>query len=96
MGKPTTLVPISFEQLTPTTTTDIKTGTVPNGCSAILISVETTNARITLTGTAPDSTHGHVFPKDAAPVLIPVGEGATVKAVSTAAASAVVNVTYLR
>lgn len=93
--KPNTLTPISFEQLAPTSTTDGKTATVPAGCSAVLISVETTDARITFTGVTPDSTHGHVFPKALGPVLVPVGQGATIEAVSTAAAASAVNITYL-
>lgn len=93
--KHTTLVPISHEQQTPTTTSDYKTFTVPNGASAILVSVATTNARISLDGSNPDATHGHVFPKDVAPALIPVAQGSAIVAASTAAASAVVDITYL-
>ena len=94
--KPSTLVPISFEQLTSTGTADVQTATVPTGTSAVMISVETTNARATFEGTAPDATHGHVLVKDLEPVLIPVGVGATIKVASTAAANSVVGLTYLR
>lgn len=94
--KPSTLVPISFEQLASTGTADVKTATVPTGASAVLVTVETTSARVTFDGAAPDATHGHVFPKDVEPVLLPVGPGATIKVASTAAAASAVGITYLR
>lgn len=94
--KPTTLTVLSHEQQTPTTSSDYKTFTVPGGCSAILISVATTDARISLDGNNPDSTHGHVFKKDLAPQLIPVGAGTSIIAASTASANAVTDITYLQ
>ena len=89
----TTLSVLGHEQLTPTTTSDYKTGTVPNGTSAILISVATTNARLSLDGNNPDATHGHVIQKDTAPLLLPVAVAPIVA--STAAANAVTDITYL-
>lgn len=94
--KPSTYTPKSFEQLTSTGTADVKTATVPEDTSAILITVETTNARVTLTGDAPSATKGHVFPKDSLPVLLLVGVGTTIKVASTAAAASVVGITYIR
>ena len=90
--KPSTYLPGTPSQIAPTSTTDVKTYTIPAGCSAVLIGVETTDARITLDGTAPDSTHGLVYPKGQAPVLVPVGPGSTIKAVSTAAATSTVGI----
>lgn len=93
--RPSTLTPISFEQLTSTGTGNVKTATIPTGTSAVLVSVETTNARVTFEGTAPDATHGHVLVKDLEPVQINVGSGTTIKFASTAAANSVVGLTYL-
>lgn len=78
-------------------TTTIRTITLTKNTSAILITVETTNARVTLDGSDPSaaSAPSLVFPKDLAPVLVRVGPDATVKWVSTAAAASVVQVCEL-
>jgi hypothetical protein len=94
--KPSTLQPIGFEQLTSDAADDVQTATIPNGASAILVSVETTNARASFHGADPSDTVGHVIVKDLEPVFIPVGVGADIRVVSTASADAVVNITYLQ
>lgn len=75
----------------------VKTITLDANTSAILVTVETTSARVTLDGTDPSvaSAPSTVFPKDSIPVLVPVGPDATVKWVSTAAAASVVQVCEL-
>lgn len=80
-------------------TTTIKTLTPPRGCSAFKISVETTNARVTLDGSDPSaaSAPSHVYPKDQPPILELLGsDRLVIKWVSTAAAASVVQVTWLR
>lgn len=95
--KYSTLLPLSTEQLTSTGTSDTKTATIPNDTSAVLISVETTDARVTFnSGDTPASSLGQLFPKALAPVRVDVGAGATIKVQSTASANSVVNLTYLR
>lgn len=83
----------SFEQQTPTTTADVKTFTPPAGARACLITVETNDARISLHGTTPSATVGHVLKKDQQPLYIPAA--VPIKAVSTVAGNAIVNVTWL-
>lgn len=62
---------------------------------AVLISVETIDARVTFDGTTPSSSNGLVFPKALAPVLVPVGNGAKVQAIANAAGTTLVDVTTL-
>lgn len=85
------------QQQTSTATTDPKTFTPPatvgQKAHACLVSVETTNARVTLNGDAPDATHGHVFVAGQQPVYVPAA--VAIKVASTAAANSVVTVTWL-
>lgn len=92
--KPSTDTAQSHAQIAPTSTTDVKTAAIPDGCSAVMISVEAVDARITFDGTAPASTNGLVFPKDVAPVLVPVGTG-QIKAVSTSSSTSTVDLLFL-
>lgn len=96
----TTYDGLSFQQVTSTGTNDPKSLTVPAATRALFISVETTDARMTFAGVAPDSTHGHVIKKDVQPFILPLGGGSgtvvpNVQFASTAAAVCIVNVTYL-
>lgn len=93
--KPSTYLPGAASQIKPTSTTDVKTYTIPAGCSAVLIGVETTDARITFDGTDPSATNGLVYPKALAPVLVPIGPGSTIKAVATSAATSTVGIVPL-
>lgn len=94
--KPSTFRPMTIlAAQTPTTTTDTKAFTLPDGCSAFYISAETNDARITLGGTTPTATVGHKIPKDQAPVLILCGPGTVLQVVSAAAGNSVVQVTPL-
>lgn len=95
--RPSTFVPISTTNVTPTTTSDIKSAKAPVAAAAVLISTETTDARVTFDGTDPSAgTGSHKIPKDQAPVLLLLGQGVTVKAVSTAAANSIVQLTWLQ
>ena len=89
---------IGFQQVTSTGTGDAHALTVPAGARAVLISVETTDARVTFDGSAPGATLGHVVKAGVNPVVLPVGGSGiapSVKFASTAAAASIVNVTYL-
>jgi hypothetical protein len=79
-------------QATSTGTADVKTVTLPKNAGSCLITVETTDARVTFDGTAPDSSHGIVFKIAQSPVYLPLGEGTAIKFVATSAASSVVSV----
>lgn len=96
--KPSTFLPIASKMATqtPTTTTDTKSFTIPPGTSAILVSSETNDARITFDGTTPTATVGHKVPKDQAAALYLVGAGANLQVVSTASGNSVVQVTFLQ
>lgn len=99
--KQSTYTPIS----TTTTSTAADTSTVSTptpptkaglDVSAVLISCETTDGRFTFDGTSPaGGTGSHKIPKDQPPLLLLLGPGATIKAVSTAAAVCVINITWL-
>jgi len=83
-------------QATSTGTSDVKTLTPPAHASSVLITVETTAARVTFDGSAPASGNGIVIPAGALPLLLPVGAGATIKVASTAGANSVVDVAWFR
>ena len=91
-----TYVPISTAQATSTGTGDVHTLTIPARCSAALITVETTAARVTLDGSAPGAGNGLVFPIALSPVLVPIGPGTTIKFASSAAGNSIVDVAYLQ
>lgn len=78
-------------------TSTVETITLGSETSAILVTVETTSARITLDGSDPSasSAPSMVVQKDSAPLYIPVGPGTVVKFVSTASADSVVQVCEL-
>lgn len=99
---PSTFVPISTVRDSSADTSMVKTHTPPSGAgiggvSAFLISVETTNARVTFDGTDPSagSAPSHVWPKDQIPQLVLLGPGSVVKWCSTLGAASVVQITWL-
>lgn len=104
--KPSTYVPISTVRDTSPDTATVKTLTPPSGSGAIggkggvsafLITVETTSARVTFDGSDPSaaSAPSHVIPTAQIPLLVLCGPGSTVKWVSTAGTSSVVQITWL-
>lgn len=94
MAKPSTygVGPIYQLSCTSTTTTaqQLKAPT-----SAVLIGVETTDARITFDGSTPSSSNGLVFPKGNPPVLVLVGNGRTITALANSAGTSLVDVQTL-
>jgi hypothetical protein len=85
----------AFAQQTSASTADVKTLTPPTAfkAHACLITVETTSARVTFNGDAPDATHGQLVQAGQAPLYLPFAR--PIKAASSAAAASIVNVTWL-
>lgn len=83
----------SFAQDSSANTTTDATLTKPAGAQAMVLTVETTSARVVFDGTTPASDNGIVVAKDAAPLFLPFA--ADVKWRSTAGTAAVVNVLWL-
>lgn len=77
--------------------TTVQTYALKPDTSAILLSVETTSARVTLDGSDPSaaSAPSLVFPTGLFPGLIPVGPGTTIKHVSTAGTASVLQICEL-
>lgn len=94
--KPSTNQCLGHERLTSTNASSTATATIPAGTSAVLISIETTTCRMTLTsGGDPTSTTGHVLQLTQMPWLFLVGQGCTIKFASTAATASVIQISYL-
>ena len=96
MPKPFTLVSNLTAQATSTGTADVKSLDTSTHASSVMITVETNAARVTLDGTTPSTSNGIVIPKDALPLLLPVGDGTTIKFVSTIAGNSIVDAIWLR
>lgn len=82
----------SHQHGTSTGTADVKTLSLDSSTSAILLSVETNDARVTFDGTTPSATNGHIFPKSAIPALLAVGPATAIKWISTAAGDSTVQI----
>jgi hypothetical protein len=80
-------------QLTSTATSDVKTYTPPDTVGHVLLSVETNDARVTFDGSAPASGNGHVIPKSALPLYLPIGRNSPIKVASTTAGNSTLNIT---
>lgn len=94
--KPSTQGCIGEERLLSNNASDVATATVPNGCSAIQITVETTSCRMTLTAAGdPTSNVGRILQKDQMPWFMPIGQGCTIKFASTAGTVSVIQLAYL-
>ena len=94
--KPSTNQCLGHERLTSANASSTATATVPAGTSAILVTVETTTCRMTLTsGGDPTSTTGLILQKDTMPWFIPIGQGCTFKFASTAGTVSVIQLAYL-
>lgn len=77
-------------------TTTVSTLAAPAGAMACLITVETTDARMTFDGSAPSATNGQVMKQGVALVFVPLADQVNgIKWTSTAAAVSTVNVTWL-
>jgi hypothetical protein len=94
--KPSTYQCISHERLTSATSSAPVTATIPAGCSAALITVETTACRWTLTPTGdPTSSTGLLLQPATQPYLALVGQGAVFKFASSAGTPSVIQLAYL-
>lgn len=83
------------QQITSTGTGDVHTITLDTNTRYVMLSAETTSARVTFAGGAPSSSLGHVIPTGAIPLYLPVGKGTTIKFASTGATACVLNLTEL-
>lgn len=90
-------VTTSHQRKDSSATNDIQTMTLSKDTSAILVTVETTAARVTIDGSDPSaaSAPSMVIQAGQNPILIPIGQGGTVKHVSTAAAHSILQVCEL-
>ena len=72
-------------------TANVQTITLAGGTSAVYITVETTNARVTFDGSDPSAANAPslVIPAAGLPVMFPVAGGTVIKWVSTAAAASI-------
>lgn len=94
--KPSTNQCLGHETLTSASSVAPATATVPRGTSAILITVETTACRMTLsTSGDPTSSTGLIVQAGQMPWFIPVGQGCTFKFASTAGTASVIQLAYL-
>lgn len=94
--KPSTNGCISEERLVSDNSSSPVSATVPNGTSAMQITVETTSCRMTLViGGDPTSTTGRILQKDQMPWFMPVGQGVFPKFASTAGTQSVIQLAYL-
>lgn len=95
--KPSTQLPKSTARgASAADTSTVSTLTAPAGAAGVILTVETTSARVTFDGTDPAaaSAPSHVIPKDQLPLFLPIGSGTVIKWVSTAAAVSVVQATW--
>ena len=94
--KPSTYQCLGHERLTSASSSATVTATIPPGTSAVLITVETTACRWTLTPTGdPTSTTGLLLQAASQPFLSLVGQGATFKFASSAGTPSVIQLAYL-
>jgi hypothetical protein len=94
--KPSTYQCLGHERLASATSAQTVTATIPRGTSAILITVETTACRWTLTPTGdPTSNTGLILQPANNPYLTLVGQDATLRFASTAGTPSVIQLAYL-
>lgn len=95
--KPGTQQPkTTVRDTTPADQTTVKTLTAPAYAAGVIITVETTSARVTFDGSDPSaaSAPSHVIAKDQLPLFLPIGAGTVLKWISTANAASVVQATW--
>lgn len=93
MANPPQIYGTVTTQKTSTGTGDVQTWTPPDTITHVLLSVETTDARVTCDGSTPGATNGHIVPRSALPLYLPVGRNSLIKHVSTGGTSAILNIT---
>lgn len=94
--KPTTDSGIGHDRKTSTSTSDVQSFTFPRGTSHVEFQVYTTDAWVTYDGTAPSPTNGLLFPAGQTSVFRTLGQGTTLKFVSSAAAASTLSIAYLQ
>jgi hypothetical protein len=94
--KPSTYQCLAHQALTSSSSSAAVTATVPPGTSAVLITVETTSCRWTLTPSGdPTSGTGLILQPANNPYLVLVGQDAVLRFASTGAAASVIQLAYL-
>jgi len=94
--KPSTYQCLGHQTLTSANNTTPVTATIPAGTSSVLITVETTSCRWTLTPTGdPTSGTGLIVQAASQPFLALVGQGAVFKFASTAGTPSTIQIAYL-
>ena len=94
--KPSTYQCLGHERLQSANSTTPVTATIPNGASAVLITVETTSCRWTLNPAGdPTSNTGLILQAASNPYLALVGLGSVFKFASTAGTPSVIQLAYL-
>ena len=94
--KPSTYQCLGQQTLSSANSTTPVTATVPRGTSSVLISVETTSCRFTLTASGdPTSATGLVLQAASQPFLVLIGQDAVLKFASTAGTPSVIQLAYL-
>jgi hypothetical protein len=95
--KPSTYQVISQERLVSANETTAVAATIPNGCSAILVTVETTDCRMTLTPSGdPTLAIGHVVPAGLPVWFLAIGQGCTMQFASMDVTASVIQLSYLQ
>ena len=94
--KPSTYQCLGQQALTSANSSTPVTATIPPGTSSVLITVETTTCRWTLTPSGdPTSATGLILQAASQPFLALVGQGAVFKFASTAGTPSVIQLAYL-
>lgn len=96
--KPSTQGCIGEETLTSANSSAPATANVPNGCSAIQVTVEGTSCRMSTspTGDPTSATSGaRIVQKDQMPWFMLIGQGCVIKFASTAGSASVIQIAYL-
>lgn len=92
--KPSTHAAGSTVQLVSSGTADVKTVAIPSSASAVFLSVEGTDARVTFDGSTPGSANGVIYPAAAVPAFLPVA-GITISVASNTGSVCKVNISEL-
>jgi hypothetical protein len=94
--KPSTNQCLGHERLSSASSAATVQATIPPGTSHVLIGVETTSCRMTMTATGdPTSTTGLPVYAGQSPWFLAVGQGCTLKFASMAGTASIIQLAYL-
>lgn len=92
--KPTTDKSNGHDRKTSTGTSDVQTMTLPRGTSHLSLQVFTTDAWVTFDASTPTASNGLLVYAGQMPIFLPLGQGTTLKHISSAGANSILNVAY--